>query len=55
MIKNSKVECCISKNEKEIIKYVSTKIGYGVIRFDIGKVALVFKINDLKEILGGND
>ena len=53
MIVDNKIECYIVKKDKELIKYIPTKLGFGAIRFDIGNTAIVFKTEDLKEILGG--
>lgn len=50
---DNKIECYISKKNKESIKYIPIKSEYGVVRFEVGNTALIFKEEDIRKILGG--
>ena len=53
MIIGNEIECYVSKGENEKTTYFPFMAKYGVIRFDIGETAIVFKSEDIEHILGG--
>ena len=55
MIIEGQIETYISSPNSEKTDYLKFKKAYGVLRIELGKVNIIFKTEDLKQILGDEE
>ena len=52
LIIDNQIQVYVSSAKKEKETYVKFKKAYGVLRIELGKINIIFKTEDLKQILG---